>query len=275
MIRLGHIDYSNCLPMHALLLEQPRVDLGIVHGTPAELNRALAEGSIDVAPCSSIEYALRPGRYRLLPGLVIGSNGPVRSIRLESTRPLDRLSNCTVAVPTASATSVLLLRILLELRFIQRATFQWFDQEAGMDPIDQGASAALWIGDTALRRAARTGRAVHDLGQLWTEWSNLPMPFALWQTRLDSSRDAELQQLTRLIEQSRARSLADPAALAARHADRYGISPQQLAHYWSGLHYTLDHKMQRGLLHYYELAAELGEIERVPMLDFVHVGGLT
>lgn len=269
MIRLGHIDYSNCLPMHALLLEQPRPELSIVHGTPAELNRALAAGTIDVAPCSSIEYALQPGRYRLLPGLVIGSRGAVRSIRFESNRPLPRLSDCAVAVPTASATSVLLLRILLELRFGARAQFSWYDQEAAEDPIDQGAAAALWIGDTALRRPTRPDREAYDLGQLWAEWTGLPMPFALWQTPLAGDRDRELQQLTALIEQSRDRSLADPAALAARHAAAYGLAADELARYWAGLSYSLDADMQRGLLHYYELAAALGEIPQVPELRFV------
>lgn len=269
MIRLGHIDYSNCLPMHALLLEQPRADLSIVHGTPAELNSALAAGIIDVAPCSSIEYAREPGRYRLLPGLVIGSHGAVRSIRFESKRPLGRLADCTVAVPTASATSVLLLRILLELRFGARAEFRWFEQEAGEDPLEEGAAAALWIGDTALRRSARDDREAHDLGQLWTEWTSLPMPFALWQTPIGADRDSELQRLIGLIEQSRARSLAEPAALAARHAAAYGLNPDELALYWAGLSYTLDTDMQRGLLHYYELARELGEIPQVPELRFV------
>jgi predicted solute-binding protein len=95
------------------------------------------------------------------------------------------------------------------------------------------------------------------------------MPFALWQTPLKQDRDRELSGLTSLIEQSRASSLANPLELAERHAAAFGISPADLAHYWSGLRYTLDHEMQSGLLHYYELAAELGEITRVPELRFV------
>src|SRR5687767_11862294 len=117
MLRLGHIDYSNCLPVHAALLETSPAGIEIINGTPAELNDALAAGEIDVAPASSIEYARHPGRYRVLPGLVIGSYGPVQSIRLESSVHIESLANARVAVPTASATSVVLLRILLELRY--------------------------------------------------------------------------------------------------------------------------------------------------------------
>src|SRR5687768_4602767 len=128
MLRIGHIDYSNCIPVHAALLHEPPPGVEVVHGTPAELNRALAAGQIDVAPCSSIEFALHAEEYRLLPGLVIGSNGPVKSILLEITRDFSNLSGAPVAVPTASATSVVLLRILLQIRFGVQPRFEWFDQ---------------------------------------------------------------------------------------------------------------------------------------------------
>ena len=41
MIRLGHIEYSNCFPLHAELLERGDANVQIVHGVPSELNRAL------------------------------------------------------------------------------------------------------------------------------------------------------------------------------------------------------------------------------------------
>src|SRR5688500_15274661 len=113
MIRLGHIEYSNCFPLHAELLEQGSPQVELVRGVPTELNRALEAGAIDVAPASSIEYARHADRYRVLPEFVIGSRGPVHSILLESTRPIEELIDTRVAIPTASATSVVLLKILL------------------------------------------------------------------------------------------------------------------------------------------------------------------
>ena len=269
MLRLGHIDYSNCLPVHAALLEATPADLTIVHGSPSELNQALACGAIDVAPCSSIEFARHPQRYRVLPGLAIGARGRVQSIRLESTRPLSLLSGHTVAVPTASATSVVLLRILLQLRFGSAAQLRWYQQEDGADPIEQGAAAALWIGDQALQRSALPGRTVHDLGELWAEWTGLPFVFALWQTGLGSERDLELQTLTRALHASLRASLADPLQLALRHSAQFQLPPERLAEYWTGLQYSLDPAMQSGLTRFYELAVELGEVAALPALRWI------
>jgi chorismate dehydratase len=259
------------LPVHASLLETPPAGLQIVHGTPGELNRALACGDIDVAPCSSIEYARHADRYRVLPGLVIGSNGPVQSIRLESTCELQQLSGRTVAVPTASATSVVLLRILLELQLGSRPDFVWYEQRTDADPIAAGATAALWIGDDALQRPPQSDRHSHDLGALWTAWTGLPFAFALWQTHLPAERDQELRWLTTQLQASLHVSHADPHALALRHAARLALPPAQQADYWRGLHYTLDQAMLRGLMRFYELAAQLGEIDAAPPLRTVAI----
>jgi chorismate dehydratase len=271
MLRLGHIDYSNCLPVHATLLEQPPANIKIVHGTPTELNDALQRGDIDIAPASSIEFARHPDQYRILPGLVIGSFGPVQSIRLESTVHIESLGDTRVAVPTASATSVVLLRILFELRYGIHAHFHWYDQADDTDPLDESAAAALRIGDIALRRRPRPDRVFYDLGEMWTEWTGLPFAFALWQTNLPEARDSELAQLTAELQTSKQTSLRNPAALAMRHAAHFGLPSEQLASYWTGLRYDLDEAMTRGLLRYYELAAQLGEVAAVPALRLLQV----
>src|SRR5690606_223431 len=168
MLRLGHIDYSNCFPVHALLLDQGMPDgITLRVGVPAVLNAELRAGQVDVAPCSSIEFARQAERYRLLPGLVIGSAGPVQSILLEGAAAMEDLDGREVALPTASATSVVLLRILLELRLGVRPRYRWFDQSGEADPVGDGAAAALWIGDRAMLRAERSGRPLTDLGEVW------------------------------------------------------------------------------------------------------------
>ena len=104
-LRLGHIVYSNCFPVHARLVDRPRAgDPSIVEGIPSHLNGLLERGEIDVAPCSSIEFARNADRYRLLPDLVIGSRGPVRSIQFLSSLPPEELDGLRVGIPTASAT---------------------------------------------------------------------------------------------------------------------------------------------------------------------------
>lgn len=263
MIRLGHIEYSNCFPLHAELLEQGHPDVEVVRGIPSSLNRALEAGEIDIAPASSIEYARHANRYRVLPQFAIASRGPVHSILFESMRPIEELNDTRVAVPTASATSVVLLKILLRLKYNVTVRFEWFTQEHGGDPFRDGVAAALWIGDVALRRSFTAAHLVYDLGSEWTDWTQLPFAFAIWQTTLPEARDAELEPLIESFARSRARFREQPIALAEQYANSFGVTPQRLGRYWKTLRYDFDAATQEGLLHYYHLAATLGEAPRV------------
>lgn len=263
MIRLGHIEYSNCFPVHAQLVgEASPSNIEIVTGTPSQLNRALQAGEIDVAPASSIEYARHPGSYRLLPDFVIGSDGAIGSILLESSRPIEQLQAANIAVPTASATSVVLLKILLQLRYGLSATFNWFDQEQPPPPAD----AVLFIGDVALRRSSSSAEWLYDLGAEWKTWTSLPFVFAAWQTSAPSSRDAELQTLSAQLRASRRYFLDHAKELACEKAAAFGIEADRLLSYWQSLRYDFDEPMERGLLRYYELAARLGETPAVDRL---------
>ncbi len=265
MLRLGHIEYSNCFPVHARLVDRGAPDwLRLFPGIPSRLNAALAAGEIDVAPSSSIEYARHGDRYRILPDLAIGSDGPVQSILVESVRPLDCLDGAEVALPTASATSVVLLRILLEQRLGLRPRYRWFDQATESDPIAAGAAAALRIGDVALRREFPAGRLVADLGALWADWTGLPFAFAVWQAGVGPEAEAELVRLHALLLESRAWFYAHAGELARRHGAAFGLPADRLERYWRSLSYTLDERMRAGLRRYYACAAELAEVPSPP-----------
>jgi len=265
MIRLGHIDYSNCIPVHArLLAETPPADVRVVRGVPTELNRALAAGRIDAAPCSSIEYARHSGQYQLLP-LTIASRGAVQSILLEYERPPAELAGARVAMPTASATSTVLLRILLERRWGVSADYLSFEQ-GGEDPFERGCDAALWIGDVALRRVPGPGRHLLDLGQEWFSWTGLPFAFALWQVRRDLPPDS-LARLRYLLADSRAWFLDRSPEVAASYAPVFGLPAHRLLSYWNSLVFDFEDDVRVGLLHFLRFAAELGEAPLVQELQ--------
>jgi chorismate dehydratase len=268
-LRLGHIVYSNCFPVHGLLFERPRAgDPVLVSGIPSELNRKLRDGELDVAPSSSIEYALNSDRYRILPDLVIGSRGAVRSIVLVSEVAPTELTGSTVAIPTASATSVVLLKILLRLRWNADVEFRWFDQ-AAEDPIAAGAAAALFIGDVALRAGLGSGAPSHrfDLGEEWWDETGLPFAFALWQAGPASAEG--LRSVHRRLLESREYGEAHLQRLAARYGAHFGMAPDALSRYWADLTYTLDDEMRQGLQAFYRLAAEIGELPRAPDLRWI------
>ncbi|MEN8144678.1 MAG: menaquinone biosynthesis protein [Gemmatimonadota bacterium] len=270
MIRLGHIDYANCYPIHAPLLDPARrpVWLRIEEGSPGQLNTLLAAGKLDVAPCSSIEYAHHQDEYRVLPGLCIGSHGPVHSIRVVSRLPWSELDGARVLLPTASATSRCLLKILLEVRDRVEPAWGDFEQETEDPLADETVSAALFIGDAALRYRPPPGSRVTDLGAEWTDWTGLPFVYALWQSRVDCAEPEEIRALHRSLLAARTGFLSRAQALAEQAAPRYGLSPDLLLSYWARLRYDLDSDMRAGLSRFYELAAGLGLIPHVSEIRF-------
>ena len=247
MIRLGRIAYVNMAPVfHRLDAEVDEVT-----GVPTELNRALLAGKIDVAPISSIEYARNADRLRLLPRLCVGSEGAVDSIQLVSRVPLDEVR--TVAVTPESATSVVLVKVLLP--------------DATHVPLDEPSDATLLIGDAALRSAFEDPTPHHDLGRLWLERTGLPMVFAVWACSDPPPRG--LGELEDALVASLRLARTEPERLAFEASQRYGYPPGFLARYFEKLRYRFGPRERAGLYTFLELAHDAGELDEVPELRFV------
>lgn len=270
MLKLGHINYSNCYPVHGRLLEVGLpTSVQLVRGVPGQLNALLERGEIDVAPASSIEFARHADRYRALPGLSISAHGPVRTIQFLARAPIEELTdNSRIAMPTASATSVVLLKIILTQRLGIHPHYSWFDQES-QDPLASGLDGALFIGDIAHRQAARPRFIAHDLGQLWLDWTGLPFVFALWQTGAGGARDDELARLTRELHASRRWSMERLPELAGRLAADFGWTAAGLLDYWRSLDYGWNAELAAGLQEFFRRAAEVGALESAPAPSFV------
>jgi chorismate dehydratase len=266
---LGHISYANCWPVHGpLLLGDVRFPGEIVQGDPGRLNRLLAAGRVQVAPCSSIEYARHAHRYRILPGLAIASRGPARSILLASRLPPEELDGRAVALPTASASSAVLLEVWLEGRHGASPRYTWFDQ-VEQDPFLRH-DAALFIGDAALRRRETAEPGLHwtDLGEAWTAWTGLPFVYALWQVHAAPSLEGDLVRAAEALGESRA-AARDLEALAERYPQSFPGGQAALLRYWRELHYDLDAEDLAGLREFYRLAAARGRIARAPALRYL------
>jgi len=266
MLRLGHIVYSNCFPVHAgILTRKIPFPFKIIEGIPTELNRYLIEGKIDVSPSSSIEYAMNPGKYRILPGFSITSKTRAMSIILESKVPLAELDRKTVALTTASATSIVLLRIILEL--FEGVSPDFMQYEQGVEEPYDTADAVLTIGDLALKRAAAP-RFPHayDLGELWYNKTGLPFVFAIWQVNYRKNMDHDLARLYDALMESKQYGMSRLTELAERHAGDFGLPAETLVRYWTTFSYDLGPAEQKGLLTYYGYAMELGVIDSVPDL---------
>lgn len=153
------------------------------------------------------------------PDIAVGCDGPVMSCVIVSQRPLEELDGARVALGSTSRTSVRLAQLLLAERYEVSPDYYTCPPDLGL--MMQEADAAVLIGDAALRAslhdAPRLGLQVHDLGQMWKEWTGLPFVFAVWAARKDylaahpamvnevhraflASRDLSLEEVTKVSE---------------------------------------------------------------------------
>src|SRR6185437_15573386 len=121
----------------------------------------------------------------------------------------------------------------------------------------------------ALRRGDRAEAPCLDLGAEWKAWTTLPFVYAVWQISAGPEKDEALRSLHALLHESRRYFEMNVDALAERYAPRHMLEPARLARYWRALDFSLGERMQAGLLHYYRLAAELGEVPGVPTLRWL------
>ncbi|HET9981809.1 MAG TPA: MqnA/MqnD/SBP family protein, partial [Ktedonobacterales bacterium] len=121
-VRLGVIDYLNCVPVYDWLLRQMAesrlANIETEAGTPAQMNRALLSGGIDISNVSSVAYGEHAGEWLLLPHRSVAAHGRVESVLLCSWHDDWRaLAGRSVALTDHSATSVALVRLLAERRY--------------------------------------------------------------------------------------------------------------------------------------------------------------
>jgi len=274
MLRIGRIEYANCTPIfHSLQELSPPGTYKYVGGVPARLNALLAAGDIDVCPSSSIAYAHHPERYLIIPGLSISSCGPVQSVLLFSTLPLEELDGRDVLLTSESDTSVNLLKILLKLRYGCSCSFSVTNNVLA-DALKE-APAVLLIGDAALRAVRlASGIRVYDLGELWYDWTGTPFVFALWlvSRKAFAAHAVELRELAAQFLRSKAYAQANLEHIADASADAAWMGRDRLLEYWrKNLSYDLDREHCEGLKRFFSLAAGMGLIASAPELAFLEL----
>lgn len=266
MLRIGKIYFANLYPIfYTLEQEADPAFCQFIEGVPSEVNRLLREGSIDISPSSSIEYLRRPDQYTLIDGHSISSAGPIRSILLFSTCPIEELSGKTVLASSQSETSTDLLRIVLK-RFYALDTsvaVSGKDLFAGLGE----SSAYMLIGDDALQWQSRFKRAGHhansglltdaegkdtrvymyDLGDIWYHKTGQPFVFALWIARRECCRSDDFTRFVGLLDRARDYAVTNLERIAhgSPYSSMLGVSG--LVHYWKIISYHFNENHRRGL----------------------------
>lgn len=270
-LRLGWIDYLNSLPVyHGLATGAvPHAGIGLVRDTPTALNAKLAKGELDVSPISSVEYARHADELVLLPDLSINSTGFVHSVCLFFRNGAESLEGGRICVTGESATSDILLKILLAKRLGIRA--ERVKGEPDLEEIGKSYDGALYIGDNAMKAALaypQLGRL--DLGDEWTRWTGTPMVFAVWAARRDVDR-AQLAAAHKALLASKAWGRAHRGEIVDHARKKLFQSRAYMERYFRDLNYDLDAPKLAGLRRFYEEAHALGEIPRVPALAPIEV----
>ncbi|MCX8043513.1 MAG: menaquinone biosynthesis protein [Desulfobacterota bacterium] len=270
--RVGHIQFLNCLPLYHMLVKSGAVlALDLFKDTPIALSRRLFSGELDISPIPAIEYARHADEVLLLPDLTVSSRGKVKSILLVSAVPAERLDRRPVALANVSATSQVLVQILLRERY--RVRPQYFECPQDLPEMLREADAALLIGDAALRVWARKPRGlyVYDLGAEWTQLTGEAMVYAVWAVREEYARNHpdRVKAVVRAFKSSMASSLRSIDSLAKDISRWEPFSERFLKSYFKTLRYEFGEPYQRGLKCFYRMAQALGAIERVPELRFV------
>ena len=270
-LTLGHIPYLNCVPFfHHLKDNGFRGEF--VTGVPADLNRRLQLGQLDVSPSSSFEYARNWQNYLLLPDQSISSVGKVKSVLLFSPVELKELSGRQIAITSESATSINLLRIIFR-EFYDLHNVTDVVPDLPIEALIEQQQPALLIGDRALRLANQLPSSMHifDLGEIWYQQTGLPFVFALWMVYRNSLDKfaVELEDLNRQLLQSREQLINDPYLLATDVAETIGLRVETVVDYWETIDYRLDRAHLQGLQLFFSLCKKYYLLEEEPELNFL------
>jgi len=266
-IRLGQVDYLNCLPVyHALEEGLLEFDGRLVKGPPTMLNRMFLEGDLDATPISSIEYARNRESCLILPDISISANGRVDSILLFSKFSVTEMEGKSIAVTTSSATSVVLLRILLEHYFHVEA--ELVPQGPDLSKMLAGADGALLIGDDAMKARNQiggdgSGLVITDLGDAWKQFTGQMMVYAVWVVNKDFAREnpAKIEEISRLLVDSRELGKAHRKAIIKKARLKTDLPQAVLEDYFKTIRHGFNRNYRKALSLFYDYAYKSGIIE--------------
>lgn len=260
-VRVGAVSYLNARPLVEGLGRWPD-RFEVRYDLPSVCARLLHAREIDLGLIPSIEYARGDG-YGIVPDCAVASDGPVASVALFTSVPIERVR--TIALDTSSRTSVALTRVLAARHFGIAPVF--VDHRPDLPAMLERAQAALLIGDPALfADHERLGVQKIDLGSEWQTFAGLPFVFACW-----TGRPGTLdRRAVEVLQEEREAGEADPIGVAARF---FPSDPEKAAiggrYLRQNIRFRLGDREQAGLERFFALAADVGVIDRAEPLRWL------
>ena len=270
MVRMGRISFINVDPIYyGLEYGQLSGNLQIISAPPAELNRMMADGMLDVSSVSSAAYGLRHKEWLLLPGLSIACTGDVMSVLLVSRVPLALLQGRRILATDESATAVRLMKLM----FYYKNITPLFETRKIHAPsqVDSDAMAALVIGDSALRHDWRNEfEFVWDLGDLWARHAKLPFVFAVWAVRKQfaAAHPFRVSQMIALLHESTRLGLANLDAVVKSASERLNLDPGLARKYFENFCYGFGEPEKSGLSAFFKDLHSMGIYQEPALIRF-------
>ena len=171
---VGSVPYVNAIPLVAKFETEQDPPVRVIYAVPSKLPELLESGEADAILVSSVDALRHPGR-RMVDGVCIGSNGPVKSVRLFSKVPFEQIQS--LALDQSSMTSNRLAQVVLKER---HGISPWAEPELpNQAEMLAKHDACVLIGDIGML-ASTEGLHVLDLGEAFTSLTGLPFVWAAW-----------------------------------------------------------------------------------------------
>jgi aminodeoxyfutalosine synthase len=249
---IGKIPYLNSVPFYANFEKQ---QFRILPVAPRRMGILSEQGTIDAGLFSLMDYFSQEEKLQLM-GWCIATRDQVKSVMLFSNEGWQSLNSKTIGITDDTATSVKLLRVLLEKKYGVAAKFERL--HAGVNDYSK-YDAVLLIGDEALR-CNKTGfngfELVFDLAKEWYDWQKLPFVFAVWAMKR-SMADATKNELKGILAASLEKSEEQFASLGALHGRQISLTPEETRDYLAGFNYKLGEREREAMQKFRELISEI------------------
>jgi len=267
-VKLGYIDYLNCYPFyHHMFRKEPLENTVVVPRYPGELNLLMKDGQLDMSPISAGAYPEMQDSVILLPDFCLSSIGYVRSVVLQSKLPIEDLSGKRIGLTSASKTSMVLLKILLEKYYHLKPDYIPCTPNPDMESLD----AALVIGNEAMVETDRPLPYIYDLGDLWLRKTGYPVVFAL----IAVQKKTAAEYIDKVIEVSESfrlslNDLRDNRLDVVKYAgEKYPHITYDIDHYYNLLKFDFTDDLKYALEFYFKEGSSMGLIDEVKKINFI------
>ncbi|MBQ1249099.1 MAG: menaquinone biosynthesis protein [Selenomonadales bacterium] len=274
--QVGHINFLNCLPLSYSFLKQQTDDLfTVTRGVPSELNYKITHDELDISPVSAIVYARNSEKLMLLPNLSISIEGAIRSLIIESKRPIEQLDGAHIGLTAKSENTHCVVKILLEKGYGIKPRYT----VDTIQPNEVGDyDATLLIGDDALYtyHHKQEGYYYYDVGSEWRKMTGLPLVCAVWTVREEFAKEnpALVAKIAKRLSKGFEFGLRHKEVAIATMNDGEVYSDVELSEYLGLLNWGFSPRHQQALEYMYQMAYELDLVPCVPKIKIAEVTSL-